>query len=497
MRPFEMLLSLANLLAFFLLAMPQSRRMNWMHYWAPIMLLITVAQVLAEGLRWQMFLAYALSGIFFLFWLLQNNGWADGWKRTPGLAFGLAMGLGGFGLVASVVLPLILPVFRFPQPTGPYGIGTMTYHWVDAARSDVFAHDPKNRRELMVQIWYPAGKNQSSPRVPYIQDADALVPLARLLHFPDFTFGYMKYVMSNAISFAAVADDKPDYPVLIFLEGATGFRQMNTFQVEELVSHGYVVAAIDQPNTAASVVFPDGRHIDGLPFDQMKPLIRQSYSPTEIAPVLNGQAFEKGIVDYLVQDVTFTLDQLAILNHANPNTVLTGRLDLQHVGTIGVSLGGIVGSEACRVEPRLRACLVMDAPMPSDVVTYGLDQPAMWITRDAETMRLERRWAGGWSETDIAEHQTTMRAAFENVRGDGYFVQVPGMFHINLTDMPYWSPLLSRLGAIGPINAQRAHDIINAYSLAFFDRHLKGSPETLLDVPTKQYTEVVFESRRH
>jgi hypothetical protein len=36
-----------------------------------------------------------------------------------------------------------------------------------------------------------------------------------------------------------VADDQLSYPVLIFLEGIKfAYRQQNTFQVEELVSHG-------------------------------------------------------------------------------------------------------------------------------------------------------------------------------------------------------------------------------------------------------------------
>ena len=118
--------------------------------------------------------------------------------------------------------------------------------------------------------------------------------------------------------------------------------------------------------------------------------------------------------------------------------------------------------------------------MPADVVQAGLQQPTMWITRDAETMRLE-----GWPQADIDQTQTTMRAAFESLRGDGYFVQVPGMFHVNLTDIPRWSPLFPRLGVTGPIDGQRAHDIINAYSLAFFDRHLKGRPAALLDGPAR------------
>ena len=82
--------------------------------------------------------------------------------------------------------------------------------------------------------------------------------------------------------------------MLIFLEGLTGYRQMNTFQVEELVSHGYIVVGIDQPGVAASVVFPDRHKIAGLSKTQMDPLMQQSISPAEKAPLLNGQAFKDG-----------------------------------------------------------------------------------------------------------------------------------------------------------------------------------------------------------
>lgn len=135
--------------------------------------------------------------------------------------------------------------------------------------------------------------------------------------------------------------------------------------------------------------------------------------------------------------------------------------------------------------------------MPVDVVKSGLQQPALWISRDAETMRLERRRSGGWSEADISAHQSSMQAVFANSQGARYFVQVPGMFHVNLKDVPYWSPLLSWLGVIGPINAQRAHDIINAYSLAFFNHHLLGRAEALIDGSANQYPEVIYDARRH
>ena len=421
------------------------------------------------------------------------------------LGLALALSLGVLALAIFVALRVTMPVFHFQSPGGPHSIGTLTYHWVDTDRADVFSTDAGARRELLVQIWYPARvagplssrSPPASPRAPYVQYASALAnALSRLKNLPAILFRQLKYVTTHAVLSASVADEKPNYPVLIFLEGAIGFRQMNTFQVEELVSQGYIVAAIDQPHTAAVVVLPDGREVGALPLNQMTPLIRQSHSPAGISPMLGDRAFDKGIVPYLAEDVRFTLNQLASLNLADPNAILTGRMDLLHVGTFGVSLGGIVGSEACRVELRLRACLFMDAPMPVDVVKFGLQQPALWITRDAETMRLERRRSGGWSEADINEHQTSMRTVFDSSRAASYFLQVPGMFHVNLTDMPYWSPLLPWLGVTGPIDARRAHHIINAYSLSFFNRHLLGRTEVLMDAPASQYPEVIFNARK-
>jgi len=70
------------------------------------------------------------------------------------------------------------------------------------------------------------------------------------------------------------------------------------------------------------------------------------------------------------------------------------------------------------------------------------------------------------------------------------------MYHIDLTDTTYISPIFPMIGFSGPIGSQRAHDITNAYSLAFFDLHLKNLPEALLEGSAKQFPEVLFEARR-
>jgi Platelet-activating factor acetylhydrolase, isoform II len=480
MRPFEILLLLVNFMALLLMYRSSSLKVYNFRVLPIVAALASIVQLLIEGPRWQMVPAYLMIALLFPNWLSRK----------------ITVLLGGSALAVSFILSTAIPVFHFAKPTGPYEIGTFIYHWVDESRLEAFDANAKKYRELIVQIWYPAQHDATLQQASYLPDADAFSAAQGKLHnWPSFLLGHLKYVKTNAQLSAKVAADKPKFPVLIFLEGITGYRQMNNFQVEELVSHGYVVVAIDQPFVAASVVFPDGRVIAGLSKIQMNPLLQQSIAPVQPAPLLNGITNRDGIIPYFAQDAVFTLDQLEKLNNTDPNTILGGRLDLQRVGIFGVSFGGIIVGEACRVDRRLRACLVMDAPMTARVVRESLSQPSMWITRDAQTMRNE-----GWSTFDIDQHQSTMWAVFNGVSGDGYFVQVSGMFHVNLTDVPYFSPLLgwnSVFGPLvtGPIDGKRAHDIVNAYSVAFFDKYLNGPPSNFLDGFAKQFPEVQFEKR--
>jgi len=104
------------------------------------------------------------------------------------------------------------------------------------------------------------------------------------------------------------------------------------------------------------------------PVLQMEALVNQSFAPGTTTPILNGQAMPNGIIPYFAEDVSFVLDQLASINTADPQGILTGKLDLAHTGIFGMSLGGAVGAEACLKDPRIKACLIEDVAMPADVV---------------------------------------------------------------------------------------------------------------------------------
>ncbi|MBU5443627.1 hypothetical protein [Paenibacillus sp. MSJ-34] len=61
----------------------------------------------------------------------------------------------------SVYLSLLLPVFSMPEPTGSYAVGTISLHLTDESRDETFSADPNDKRELMVNVWYPADREEA------------------------------------------------------------------------------------------------------------------------------------------------------------------------------------------------------------------------------------------------------------------------------------------------------------------------------------------------
>jgi hypothetical protein len=131
------------------------------------------------------------------------------------------------------------------------------------------------------------------------------------------------------------------------------------------------------------------------------------------------------------------------------------------------------------------------------VVESALSQPFMFVTRDADTMEQElARQDPEKRREAIDEQMSSIQATLDRPHSTGYLVEIHGLFHFNATDLPLWTPLTSAIGLTGPIDAARAHRTINAYTLAFFDRHLVGRAAPLLDGPSPDYPEVAFSVHR-
>lgn len=88
-----------------------------------------------------------------------------------------------------------------------------------------------------------------------------------------------------------------------------------------------------------------------------------------------------------------------------------------------------------------------------------------------------------------------MRTNLRAIENAAYGITVRGTTHFDFTDLFLYSPVLKFTQAFGPIDGYRMVNIINGYTLAFFDEYLKGEMSPLLDGPSSDYPEVTIEIR--
>ena len=262
---------------------------------------------------------------------------------------------------------VIFPTPRFPQPTGPYGVGTRLYSWTDPTRPEPFTTDPGDHRELVVQIWYPT-TGQGDPQ-PYMDSSEPIRVLARRLHVPAFLLGNVEHAPTHALRDVPATEGR--FPVLINPAGLLVFRDASLFWIEELASHGYVVVGLDQPGTSAATVLSGGRVIRVID----KPVFDRLHADGAVACVQPVSDPERRRASgrhhpFLADDLRFVLSQVEILDHDDP--VLAGHIDTGRAGVFGMSLGGYVAPEACYRDQRFRACLAVDAGKTAAVARDGL-----------------------------------------------------------------------------------------------------------------------------
>lgn len=136
---------------------------------------------------------------------------------------------------------------QIPSPSGPFGIGRMGFDWTDTSRSDDF--DLNRHRELMVYVWYPTAKSPEAMGryLPGAARMDAKPEIQKLMsdEFGDaWTAIVSGEISSHAIDHAPIANSRRPFPVVIFSHGIGGTGFEYTMLLEDLVSHGYVVASI-------------------------------------------------------------------------------------------------------------------------------------------------------------------------------------------------------------------------------------------------------------
>ncbi|MCA9199391.1 MAG: dienelactone hydrolase [Planctomycetales bacterium] len=165
-------------------------------------------------------------------------------------------------------------------------------------------------------------------------------------------------------------DEKKPAPVILFSHGLGGSRHNGQYLVDEWTKHGYVCVNLQHPGSDEDV-WRSGRLGDRI---------------RKLTQAANARNLRER-----VRDVSFVIDQLAVLN-AEASHALEGRLDLDKIGMSGHSFGAMttmalagsrIGVRGVRAENRIDAYLAMSPQMGGGAYSQSLTkiaQPVLVMT---------------------------------------------------------------------------------------------------------------------
>ncbi|WP_245694740.1 alpha/beta hydrolase family protein [Streptomyces abyssalis] len=367
--------------------------------------------------------------------------------------------------------------FELPESTGRHPVGSTELHLVDSARRDPWVAGKD--RELMVSIWYPARRAERHPRQPYMPPG-----VARSVD-ESGSFGLAgpgqvdwAGVRTEAAA-TAPADDGEDRPVVLYSPGLKTSRTLGTSTAAELASRGYVVVTVDHTYEAPAVEFPQGR--------------------VELQKPMSGIEGLKKAVDTRVRDTRFVLGQLALL-HSGRNPDAEGRrlpkclgktLNLKRIGMFGHSGGGATAAETMRVDRRIDAGVNMDGTLQYNdseflpVARSGLHRPFMLMGKADQTHLNKPSWRSFWDRSTGWKRDLSLE--------DGsHFSYTDAQSFVPALDEHLDVPAALREQYIGTVDPERSTAAQRAFITAFFDQHLRGRPQDLLNGPSPAHPEVRF-----
>ncbi|WP_431043633.1 alpha/beta hydrolase family protein [Streptomyces sp. P1-3] len=346
---------------------------------------------------------------------------------------------------------------ELPRLSGPYAVGRDTIHLTDRSRPDPWVPEAK-ARELMVDLYFPT-RPGTGRAAPYMTTEEARL----LLESQDLD----EVVPPRTVSATGTqvrAGARPThgrFPLVVLSPGFGMNRATLTHLAGELASRGYVVAAVDHAYESLGTRFPGGRVLTCVACDKVK--------ETGIARVPEVRA----------ADVSFLLDRLT---GRHPAWRHAGLIDPKRIGMAGHSIGGASAAETMATDRRVRAGINMDGTFAAPVPENGLDgRPFMMLGTDDEWHRpggKDKTWDETWPRLD----------------GWKRWLTVAGSGHMTFTDLPILGDQLGLPDPDAPLSGKRSAEITHDYVAAFFDLHLRGEAQPLLDGPSRANPEVKFQN---
>ena len=355
-----------------------------------------------------------------------------------------------FFLVGCISIPFNNP----PKPSGKSQIGTQSIELIDLERLEWFTENPDDFRKIMIQVWYPT-KDYQGEKELYIDYGDIRIKtLAEQFDYKPFLFKGLTEIETNSFTKAKPKVNNK-FPLIIFSHGLGGNRTQNTVIVEELVSHGYVVIAIEHAYDANVSIFNNGEIADyrsGINYER-----RNSERPTPE----EFWNFRLPQLQTRSKDVSFVLDQVQKGNFPKDIKEI---MDLKNIGIFGHSFGGATSIYTSYYDNRIDACINLDGwivVVPDNIINNGINQNFMYLGQEK------------WDEKLNYEKLDK----FVKSNNSSSKILIPGTTHYDYSDTPHMSIAARLLKKSGKVKRNDLKNILNELIISFFNKNLKGKKE--------------------
>lgn len=366
----------------------------------------------------------------------------------------------------------------FPQPSGDYSVGHQDYYWLNQSvcpdpfyngnnSADFNADNPKFCREMMVRVYYPS----LAPKLLATAYDPAMIQgmqqsLQQIL--PDMPGNILASLDQVNTWDTANAPLTPamTFPVVIFSPGFGEDENTYVALIDELVSQGYIVVALNNTFISYSVSFPD-------------------------APIVSNISAKTTTTFMASQDdIKFVLQQLYSLHNSDD---IFQAMNLDEIGVVGHSLGADMAMYLGHTQTsEVKAAVALDPYDASDLgvtLNYQFNIPFMVMHADT--------WFCNDTHAPIASNNA-----------DSYFIVITQMEHMNFSDWglfpnqeafsyalqnstTFYNDLYSpSSNTLGQIDGEWALTIENAYILQFFNHYLKDAPLGWLQNPIRHFPSV-------
>ena len=255
------------------------------------------------------------------------------------------LALGGVTLIVAFLGVLWLDHTRqtsLPALGGVFGVGVTNFVWMDT-HDDPLA-PPNTKRQLLVWMSYPTAPSSNQQFAEYMPAAlRKAVEHHMGFLLTNFLTRDLSKVHTHSVRDAELLPTRPVYPVVLRGGHSALITGYSVF-AEDLASYGYFVVGFDAPYRTSVTVLPDGSVV-----------LRSPQNDAEDLSGAQQQEVAMKLVNAWSADMSFALDQLAQLNASDPSGRFRGRMDLNHVGAFGHSLGGAEALQFCHDDARCNA----------------------------------------------------------------------------------------------------------------------------------------------